>query len=373
MKMRMSGVKTKVVGATMAAMLAVSPLAVISMSMVTGCGGGCLPTIPCKCTFQFAAGLLAIWLLRDGGLASDGISCWDLNVNGVCDVATEDANADGVCNALDCQGAPGEAGQSIPGIDGLNCWDLNADGVADPDEDINADGVYDALDCRGAAGPPGSDGQDGQDGDDGPPGPAGPTLFDLFIEDFFTYGDITDNVSGQGEVINIQEPVLAFGPANTGPIGFRVSVPEIYTEGHPVTLRLFFWRERTESYRSCTTLRFDVFRLIPNGGIERYGANPVWLRLEPGSMTDPGMLVVDLPLNTSPNGLGFPNVLEAPQMLAFEIGLFGLSESVDVDANLTVLGAEVFESVSAADTGLAGVTVFTSDDGVYTFCEEEYE
>ncbi len=372
MKARMTRIRAKVVGATMAAILAVSPLAVISMSMVTGCGGGgCLPAIPCGCTLQFGAGLLAIWLLRNNGLGADGISCWDLNGNGDCDLATEDANTDGVCNALDCQGLPGEPGQSIPGIDGLNCWDLNADGVADPDEDINDDGVWNAYDCRGTAGPPGSDGSDGQDGSDGsdgPPGPAGPTLFDLFIEDFFTYGQITNSVSGQGEVINIQEPLLSSEYRSYGPIGFRVSVPEIYTEGNPVTLRLFLWREYGES-AACTTLQFDVFRLIPSGGIERYGANPVWLRLEPGSMTNPGMLVVDLPLNTAPDGLGFPNDLYAPQMLAFEISVFRGVESVDLDAELTVLGAEVFESVNAADTGLSGVTVFTSADGVYSFCE----
>lgn len=372
MRIRMSRVRTRVVSAAMAAMLAVSPIAVISMSMVAGCGGGgcCLPTIPCKCAFQFASGLLAIWLLRNNGLGADGISCWDLNANGTCDTATEDVNADGVCNALDCQGLAGEPGQSIPGIDGLNCWDLNANGVADPDEDINGDGAWDAYDCRGTAGPPGSDGKDGKNGSNGPPGPQGPTRFDLFIEDFFTYGRITDAVRGQGEVINIQEPILSAEYSSFGPIGFRVSVPEIYTEGNPVTLRLFFWREAWSSV-GCTTLRFDVFRLIPGGGIERYGANPVWLRLEPGSMTNPGMLVVDLPLNTAPDGLGFPNDLYAPQMLAFEISVFGVGDTVyppDLDGEYTVLGAEIFESLSAADTGLSGVTVFTSSAGVGSFC-----
>lgn len=32
----------------------------------------------------------------------DGDNCWDLNGNGVCDVATEDNNLDGVCTNVDC-------------------------------------------------------------------------------------------------------------------------------------------------------------------------------------------------------------------------------------------------------------------------------
>ena len=33
-----------------------------------------------------------------------GLACWDLNGNSACDTGTEDANDDGVCDALDCQG-----------------------------------------------------------------------------------------------------------------------------------------------------------------------------------------------------------------------------------------------------------------------------
>ena len=45
-----------------------------------------------------------------------GLSCWDLNANRVCDLSTEDANGDGVCDALDCQGPQGETGtQGRPG------------------------------------------------------------------------------------------------------------------------------------------------------------------------------------------------------------------------------------------------------------------
>lgn len=40
-------------------------------------------------------------------------------------------------------GAPGTAGSV-----GLSCWDLNGNGVADTDEDLNGDGVVDVLDCQ---------------------------------------------------------------------------------------------------------------------------------------------------------------------------------------------------------------------------------
>ena len=73
------------------------------------------------------------------------------------------------------QGKPGPQGDSIkgdkgdqgdqgdPGADGISCWDLNGNGVGDitvdaNNEDLNLDGVVDALDCQGA---PGQNGQDG--------------------------------------------------------------------------------------------------------------------------------------------------------------------------------------------------------------------
>ncbi len=43
-----------------------------------------------------------------GAGGSDGISCWDLNENGVPDLPDEDTNGDGVVNVEDCR-APGGA------------------------------------------------------------------------------------------------------------------------------------------------------------------------------------------------------------------------------------------------------------------------
>jgi octaheme c-type cytochrome (tetrathionate reductase family) len=43
-------------------------------------------------------------------------------------------------------GTAGTAGS--PGSDGISCWDLNENGIADPEEDTNGDGVVDVLDCQ---------------------------------------------------------------------------------------------------------------------------------------------------------------------------------------------------------------------------------
>jgi hypothetical protein len=350
-----SCIRSKVVGLAMAAVLAASPLMMVSMSMVAGCGGGkvCFPDL-CGCNSFFAAGLLAIWLVRGGDAGVNGISCWDLNGNAVCDLATEDANQDGACSILDCKGPDGESGLPIPPLDGIQCWDLNANATCDlATEDTNQDGVCNALDCRGPAGPPGQDGTDGQDGNDGQPADQ---HFDWFVEDFYTYGPISDNVSGQGEVLTIQEPILEYvAGAQPVRVGFRTSVPEIYHEGNPVTLRLFLWRECDLSRGRCESLTLDIFRAIPGNDISRYGQK-LWLRLDiSGIQTEPGMLVVDLPLNTpEPYGLGFDNDLYAKQVLAFEVNTYV------VDACYTVLGAEVFESLNVADTAISKADVFHS-------------
>ncbi|WP_293297665.1 hypothetical protein [Allomuricauda sp.] len=66
---------------------------------------------------------------------------------------------------VSCSGEDGEQGQQgFPGVDGSNgtdgisCWDINGNGIGDAEEDINDDGNFDALDCQG------SEGQAGQDG-----------------------------------------------------------------------------------------------------------------------------------------------------------------------------------------------------------------
>lgn len=78
------------------------------------------------------------------------------------------------------QGAPGTDGQNgadgtdgVDGASGESCWDLNGNGLADPTEDRNADGVVNVLDCQGEPGPEGPSGQDGTTGSDGSNGTDG--------------------------------------------------------------------------------------------------------------------------------------------------------------------------------------------------------
>ncbi|MFB0925438.1 MAG: hypothetical protein QMB65_09180 [Vicingaceae bacterium] len=47
----------------------------------------------------------------------------------------------------------GTASSGTPGIDGVDCWDLNGNGVGDvATEDINGDLTVDVLDCKGDSG-----------------------------------------------------------------------------------------------------------------------------------------------------------------------------------------------------------------------------
>ena len=105
------------------------------------------------------------------------------------------------------QGEPGEMGpQGEPGPDGaagedgqdgLACWDVDGDGVQDLAEDINADGVYNALDCQGAEGP---QGPQGPEGPMGPPGPSGAAPYPYYPDPGNLTGFmLVSGVSGDSE------------------------------------------------------------------------------------------------------------------------------------------------------------------------------
>ncbi len=102
--------------------------------------------------------------LTSEGDCEDGVSCWDINGNGQCDLPDEDKNGDQMCTTLDCQGPPGlngtdgqdgqDADPCEDGNDGVDCWDLNGNGMCDlATEDIDGDGSCTVLDCQG---PPGN-------------------------------------------------------------------------------------------------------------------------------------------------------------------------------------------------------------------------
>lgn len=62
----------------------------------------------------------------DSGLAADtldgahldeilpGLDCWDYNLNGVCDLGTEDIDSSGACDVADCKGPQGDVGATGP-------------------------------------------------------------------------------------------------------------------------------------------------------------------------------------------------------------------------------------------------------------------
>jgi len=57
---------------------------------------------------------------------------------------------DGAAGTAGVAGATGQDGTS--GSDGISCWDLNQDGIGNlPDEDLNNDGAVDVLDCNAFA------------------------------------------------------------------------------------------------------------------------------------------------------------------------------------------------------------------------------
>jgi len=93
-----------------------------------------------------------------GTPGTGGISCWDLDGDGVAD-PDEDVNDDGDFNALDCIGPKGPQGPA-----GVSCWDINGNGIGEPAEDINGDGNFDAFDCQGLAGRSCEEDDDCQDG-----------------------------------------------------------------------------------------------------------------------------------------------------------------------------------------------------------------
>lgn len=72
-------------------------------------------------------------------------------------------------------GSPGEPGMvGTVGPSGTSCWDLNMNTVCDADEDVDQSGACDAADCLGAPGPVGPVGPRGLTGPQGPTGPTGP-------------------------------------------------------------------------------------------------------------------------------------------------------------------------------------------------------
>jgi len=87
------------------------------------------------------------------------------------------AGPTGPSGANGATGATGPGGSA--GSNGISCWDLNGNGINDPAEDINGDGSWNSLDCvvgsPGPTGPTGANGATGATGSAGTNGATGPT------------------------------------------------------------------------------------------------------------------------------------------------------------------------------------------------------
>jgi len=284
------------------------------------------------------------------------------------------------------QGPPGPAGQPaeatdpIPGEPGLSCWDLNGNGVADPEEDANGDGVFDTLDCAGLPGEPGPAGGSGPAGAQGPAGEPGEGggFFSIFVDDFFmAEGDPSGELPVR--VVPIVEPVLP----DDSPIAYRVAIPQGYDgeQQNRVTMRLFFYRTGGEP-GICHMFQIDAARAINGEPIGTYGTTRVVRIVLDGGTIDPqgGMLVVvDLPINDDANGHGldYPADLDAGQFLAFELN----NTEYNDGGIYQLLGVEFFEGLMGDPVTFPHIVgnpgELNCDDcnenGIVDFCETGYD
>jgi len=188
-----------------------------------------------------------------------------------------------------------DTGSPADRTDGISCWDLNGNGLADNQEDRNNDGVIDAFDCQGPQGIVGEQGIQGEQGETGPEGPQGvkgdsglqgiqgnpgPEFFSIFIDDFFTNDSLTHL---ELNLASINEPAL--GPRNAASgilpaIAFRAPIPNRYSAGNDVMLRMYFHRSGTID-DGCMIFRFDVMRLRLGSTLKDYGSTR-WVKIDLG-------------------------------------------------------------------------------------------
>jgi hypothetical protein len=260
------------------------------------------------------------------------------------------------------QGPPGPQGPAGPeGPQGPAGPAGGGGGAGEPIPPIpGPQGVQGETGEQGPTGPRGATGATGAAGEQGPIGPAGPSFFDLFIDDFF--GSV-GTAPGEFPVVTVKlvEPGLGRPDERSGEnrnLAFRFPVPETYTSGNPVTLRLFFYRTGPVGIDQCFVFRVDALRLINGSPLDFY-CDPRWVRpdIDRTTAADPLGLywVVDLPINDAA-GLDYPDDLASTQLLAFELTTLSNDHGL-----YELLGAEIFESASATTVG---ATIFTAEQDV---------
>ncbi|HNQ22236.1 MAG TPA: hypothetical protein PKK06_03995 [Phycisphaerae bacterium] len=218
----------------------------------------------------------------------------------------------------------------------------------------------------GPTGPAGATGPAGPTGATGPQGPAGAAasaLFDVFIDDFFTYGGHIPGEFATGQTA-IVEPALGTPPGHEGDAGaiaFRVVIPQVYTAGHAVTMRLFFLREGDFNAGTCFVFTVDADRVTKGTEAAVYGTTK-WVRIDSGvtEATQARLVVMDLPLNSAV-GLDYPNDLQVADVLTFEVATAEHPDDFspwEDGGRYMLLGVEFFETTTTPIMGSA--TLFDS-------------
>ncbi len=288
------------------------------------------------------------------------VACWDLNGDGEAD-AEEDVNADGVWNALDCQGPAGPEGpegpQGLPGQDGTDGTD-GTDGAQGP---------------QGPEGPEGPQGEPGSSGQAGAPGPAGPTLFTTFIDQFYTA-----SIFGTPELV--AAPALGACDLAVGEevTAFKVPINERYSEG-PIVMRLYFYRYGGEQ-QGCFVLRLDAYRTNHATPVTEYGGTRYIRMQNPAGADEYGVLVVvDLPLNTGAvetgcalsSGLCFEDDLKPKDLLAFELN--GMGSEYQDGGCYVLVGAEFIEFERAGNTAVLNADIGLAPEDICPQCFTDAE
>ena len=287
-------------------------------------------------------------------------------------------------------GDDGAGGEPEPGAPGARGADgeqgpAGEDGAAGSQGDQGETGATGPEGPAGPAGPEGSAGEQGPRGADGSDGADGPSFFDIFIDDFFT---ISGNPNGQlpVQLVEISEPALGAPDSNTGETGaiaYRVAIPETYSAGHDVTMRMFFYRPGAD-VEGCLVITLDALRLRDGEDVQGYGPR-VWIRLESSAkgaarasaldalLGENGVsgtgFVIDIPINTA-NGLNDPDPLAVADLLAFEIATALQADnlaSCHDGGRYEILGVEFFES-AAGTAAVAGATILS--EAPETCCDQ---
>ncbi len=185
-----------------------------------------------------------------------------------------------MCTSTSSTGPTGPAGTAGPtgatGPTGIHCWDLNGDNINDPGEDANSDGIWDALDCAGATGAAGPAGATGPSGDPGAAGPSGPSGDPGAIGPTGPAG--ANGATGPAGTNGATGPAGPAGP--TGPAGlYNETYFDAEIAGVPVSTNV--WAILPGLSRTITLTAPAKVVISSNGGVQTNS-----LTLDGGSIVD---------------------------------------------------------------------------------------